>query len=269
MKNILVLVHDDPGQEARLQVALDLARLFDGHLTCVDVAMMPTIVAEYGVIAGAAELIANEIDSEHRNRDAIRARIASEDVPFSWIDATGEPGQALGDASGLADLVVVSRRLETSDYPDMIGLAGDLLTRAGRPVLAVPEGYARFDLDGRAVVAWDGSRDAEDALRAAVPLLAQVQSVMLLYAYDGSMRLPIESAAQYLYRHGIGCLIEERQELRSRPGDVILQAAASGGTKLVVMGGFGRSITIESLFGGASHRMLQASPVPVFLAHHR
>ena len=37
MKNVLLLVHDDVGQEARLQVALDLTRALDGHLSCVDV----------------------------------------------------------------------------------------------------------------------------------------------------------------------------------------------------------------------------------------
>ena len=41
MKNILLLVHDDPGQEARVQAALDLTRALDGHLTCLDVAAMP------------------------------------------------------------------------------------------------------------------------------------------------------------------------------------------------------------------------------------
>lgn len=35
MKNVLLLIHDDDGQEARLQVTLDLTRALDGHLTCV------------------------------------------------------------------------------------------------------------------------------------------------------------------------------------------------------------------------------------------
>src|SRR3989344_3652734 len=36
MKNILLLVHDDHGQEARLQAALDITRAVEGHLTCID-----------------------------------------------------------------------------------------------------------------------------------------------------------------------------------------------------------------------------------------
>jgi hypothetical protein len=38
MKNILLLVHDDVGQEARLQVALDVTRALTGHLESLDVA---------------------------------------------------------------------------------------------------------------------------------------------------------------------------------------------------------------------------------------
>ncbi len=54
MKNVLVLLHDDAGQEARFQCALDLTRAIDGHLTCVDVAMLPVAVEDYGVFASTA-----------------------------------------------------------------------------------------------------------------------------------------------------------------------------------------------------------------------
>ena len=40
MKNILLLVHDDHGQEARLQAALDITRAVEGHLTCVDAILL-------------------------------------------------------------------------------------------------------------------------------------------------------------------------------------------------------------------------------------
>ena len=32
MKNILLLIHDDQGQESRLQVALDVTRALGGHI---------------------------------------------------------------------------------------------------------------------------------------------------------------------------------------------------------------------------------------------
>ena len=47
MKNVLLLVHDDDGQELRLQASLDLVRALDGHLTCVDVPPPPIVAEEY------------------------------------------------------------------------------------------------------------------------------------------------------------------------------------------------------------------------------
>ena len=44
MKNILLFVHDDSGQEARFQVALDLTRALGGHLLCLDITYVPPLV---------------------------------------------------------------------------------------------------------------------------------------------------------------------------------------------------------------------------------
>lgn len=51
MKNVLLLVHDDKEQEARLRVALDVTRALSGHLTCVDVFTPPIIVSDYTGVA--------------------------------------------------------------------------------------------------------------------------------------------------------------------------------------------------------------------------
>lgn len=43
MKNILLLIHDDDGQEARLQAALDVTRSVGGHLTCLAIVVAPPV----------------------------------------------------------------------------------------------------------------------------------------------------------------------------------------------------------------------------------
>ena len=45
MKNILALMHDDSGQEARYQVALDVTRALEGHLTCLDLTYIPPMTS--------------------------------------------------------------------------------------------------------------------------------------------------------------------------------------------------------------------------------
>jgi nucleotide-binding universal stress UspA family protein len=269
MKNVLVLIHDDPGQESRLQVALDVTRALDGHLRCLDVSIVPETVTDYVDMGGGALPLNDEEASERRNRARTETRLQAEDVRFDWVDCTGDLARSLADASALADLVVINRELPDIRFPDMLLLADDLLGTIDKPILAVPREARGLNVFGRALVAWDGSADAEDALQAATPLLANAASVTLLYADDGSIGVPVEDAARYLARHGVPTLVDASQDVMRRPADTILEAASFTRADYVVMGAYGHSRLRETLFGGVTKRMLHECPVPVFLKHHR
>ena len=78
MKNILLLVHDDAGQEARFQASLDVCRALGGHLACLDVAILPKVTGDmYGA---TAMLLADERERESANRTKLESRLAAEDV---------------------------------------------------------------------------------------------------------------------------------------------------------------------------------------------
>lgn len=122
---------------------------------------------------------------------------------------------------------------------------------------------------GRAIVAWDGSPDAEAALTAAMPLLSLARCVTLYYADDKSMDTPIEDAARYLSRHGIEPVIK-REPIGIDRVDVALRCEAEmGHYDLVVMGAYGHARTMETIFGGATQGMLKRCRVPLLLVHHR
>ena len=95
MKNVLLLVHDDAGQEARLQCALDLTRAIEGHLACVDVAIMPRFMDDYVSSGGEGVLIAQEEAREARNRYRLEQRLTAEDVPWHWADGEGAIADSL------------------------------------------------------------------------------------------------------------------------------------------------------------------------------
>ena len=268
MRNILLLVHDDKGQEARLEAALDVRHALAGHLTCVDVSIVPEMVTDYISTGGTALLLADEQRNESRNAARVRARLSEGHVPFDWVDATGDLATCIRDAAGLADLVVTNRQLDNATFPDSVDLVGKLLVDEGLPVLAVPETARGFKIDGNALVAWDGSRAAQAALRAAIPLLKRAGSVTLLYVDDGSIKQPLGDAVRYLARHGIVATVR-REKTGARPGDTLLAAAHSGEADYLVMGGFGHARAIEAIFGGVTVRLLGESPVPLFLAHRR
>lgn len=267
MKNVLVLMHDDAGQEARFQSALDLTRAINGHLTCLDVAMLPVAIADYGVFGDAATLIACEQAAERRNRARMEPRLADEAVSYSWIDVTGDLAPSLRDSAGLNDVLVVNRQLDSTPYPQMYGVAGGVAVKSGKPVLAVPENARRFDVFGHAMIAWDGSREADAALRAAVPLLELAEQVTILEVDDGSISLPAFDAAEYLSRHGVKATILQRASAVDRPSTLILEELAARAASYLVMGGFGHSRMVEAMIGGVTRRMLHECPVPLFLAH--
>lgn len=267
MKNVLLLIHDDAGQEARLQAALDLTRALRGHLTCLDVVVMPIIPGDVYGATFQAELLSDAREREAANRARIEPRLAAEDVSYDWIDVTGELGRALQDSARMADLVVVNRQLDSISADDMRQVATQVVLGSGRAVVAVPEDARGFDAAGTALVAWDGSEQAMNALQSAIPLLRLASKVSLLEVDDGSVEIPAEEAATYLSRHDIHPVIVRRPSISAPAAEVIHAEAEAEGAGYVVMGGFGHSRIAEALFGGASRDMLRESSVPAFIRH--
>lgn len=266
MKNILVLMHDDAGQEARFQAALDLTRSLDGHLTCLDVAITPVTVNDYATLGGSALLLADERVNESKHRARMDVRLQAEGVPYDWVDAVGFVSPSVRDAAPLADLIVLNRDVEHM-YPDMEEIAGETLIKSGRPMVAVPAEARGFDAFGVALVAWDGSAEAERALRAAVPLLKLAKSVTIIAVDDGSIQWPANSAAVYLSRHNINATVQNIGDIVDIPSTILLEQIEHHKAAYLVMGGFGHSRFTEAVLGGVTRRMLRESPVPLLLAH--
>ncbi len=268
MRNVLLLVHDDAGQNARLEAALDLTRALDGHLLALSITTLPAVAADPYWPDSTGVLLADEHDRGQINRARVEERLLIEDVSWSMTTVTGHLAPSIEAAAGLADLIVVNCQLDGSAHPDMRALVADLLARTTTPVVAVPPDAPGFNVSGRALVAWDGSPACAAALRAATPLLRQADSVILLEIDDGSLQTPALEAATYLSRHDVNhpLIRIERAEGRTA-GDVLMAEIADRRCDYLVMGGFGHGRFIQALFGGVTRRLLGESPVPLVLAH--
>lgn len=267
MKNILVLIHDDAGQEARVQAALDVTRAIGGHLTCLDVTLQHVFPGDGMGGDAAVMMLEYESQTEAANKARLQARLAVEDVAWDWIDTTGFLESCLEQAASLADLIVVSRHCDAFPSPDMDRAAAGLIVKSGKPVLAVPDDVRGVNLAGTGLVAWDGSRAASEAIAAAVPLLRLAECVTIVEVDDGSVQAPAEDAAAYLSRHDIHPQIMRVPAEGDPASSVILAKANSARYDWLVMGGFSHSRFVEALFGGVTRRMLIESPIPLFLAH--
>ncbi len=267
MKTILLLVHDDEGQDARLEAALEIVRALDGHLACIDVTPSPIIAGDLYVGFGEAAIISDERGSEAANKIAVRDRLSREDVDWSWVDATGDIASCVTNRASFSDLILLNRALDDHRVPDMRGIVSRVLGHTHTPIVAMPPSLDRFEFD-RALVAWDGRSSAAAALRACVPLLALAARVEIFTAGDARADNDADpaDAAIYLSRYGIATETRMTDRGGDRVDRLIAEECRRWRADYVVMGAYGRGQWCE-VFGGVTKRMLRDSTVPLLMCH--
>ncbi|NNC71492.1 MAG: universal stress protein [Sphingomonadaceae bacterium] len=270
MKSVLLHIHRDHGQEARLQAALDIVRTFDGHLTCLQATPFETYIIgdPFGGVYALPQMIAEIRKGEEAERRTIEDRLKREGVSWDWLSYDGSAAKVLADNSWLADLAIVSVLTDKSESGRTPPIAADVVLHARAPVLVVPDEATGFDCSAGAMIAWNGSRESSQALRAALPLLRMADAVTVIcVAEEQSKGLPPTAAATFLSRHGVACnLVEQPREHRS-VADTLRAAISAGGPGYLVMGAFGHSRLRERVLGGVTHDLLANPPKPLLLAH--
>lgn len=267
MRSILLHIHSDPGQDSRLEAAAHLARLFEGQLTCIQPIAYPTYVAADPMAYAGAPALFEAIEANARElRQPIEARLAREAAPWEWMEVPGDAATAMVSESRLADLIVLSQT-EHDAPPEILPIVGDVAFHARAPVLAVPRGGAAFDAGCPALVAWNGSHEAANALRASAPLLAHAEAVHLITVGDQPESHAAAHAVRYLARHGIAVLAHERPHRDRSIAETLFDAARELEAGYLVLGAYGHSRFRERLIGGVTRWMLDHSTIPLFLAH--
>lgn len=268
MKSILLHVQDDPGMEARLQAALSIARATNGHVSCLHVTPISLYIASDGITG--AFMMPNFVETLDEMEKKIRARIEdglqNEDVSWDYEHVDGDAAQAIVSRSSLADLIVLGRYHHRETRFTPITLIGDVLQSARAPILVQPQELNSFDVFGTAVVGWNGSFEAANALRAALPLLQMAAAVHIVTVDEPKEHiLPSLAASTYLSRHGVASELHARPASARPVQDVINETAAVMGAAYIVMGGYGHSRAREFLFGGVARTLLKECPTPLLM----
>lgn len=269
MKSILLHIHDDTGLESRLQAAFDLARAFNGHITCLHATPLEDYLAMDPLVA--AEL-PEEFSGRMRERlRAFRARVEerlkAEDVGWDWVHVDELMSTALVRESLLADVVVLSIAGHAVMKDEPRPLAAKVAVRTEAPILAVPPSLDRLRLEAPALVAWNGSPEAAMAMRAAMPLLQLAPEVHLLEVEQDVARYPRDRAARYLARHGVRTQLLQERPSEGSVSRAIRTAASRLGVGVIVMGAYGHPRITEVLLGGVTQDLITDSPVPLLLSH--
>ena len=107
--------------------------------------------------------------------------------------------------AALADLVILGREPHRHDFPiPAMGMMGDLLHRAKTPLFIPGDEKAQVHVAGTALIAWDGSYEAANAVRASLGLLKIASDVAIVQvAEDKEQTFPGTKLLEYLSRHDI------------------------------------------------------------------
>lgn len=271
MTVVLVHIHDDDGQDARLDCALDLTKAFDAHLLCVQTLPYESYIAmdSLGGIYSLQDVRDRlQVDLD-REKTRLSAKLEAAQTQYEWRQIQGNPADTLIDQARLADWVILSRRLQSKQTggENPILIANHVAIHSRAPVIAVGPKASGFQVHDIAAVAWNGSPEAANALKLALPLLSRAQRVHIVEIGRPSEGVSAPEAAAYLLRHGIEAQICRRPV---KSGDVALtlcEALDDLGARYVVMGAYGHSRFRETMFGGVTRDMLDCATVPLVMAH--
>ena len=269
MKTILVPIDNDEGREARLQAAFDLARATSGHIGIVQVTPYAAYaVGDGGMGAFPVASLFEAIDAERtRTRTSVEARLASEDIAWDWHTLDGDLVDKLAMLARLADVIVMNSGPFSVAAGARMTITGDVAMAAPAPVLIVPPTCARVDFTGPTLIAWDGSKEAARAMRAAVPLLRLSSGVGILTVEEKNPDLRGRDAATWLARHGIAADVIERSDGGHGIEATIRSVVAEVGATWMVQGAYGHSRLRQTIFGGVTKGLLGDAPVPMLIAH--
>ncbi|MHA6347525.1 universal stress protein [Roseivivax sp. CAU 1761] len=276
---VAVLIGDTETDAAALRTAVNMTEAESSHLDVYCLAVEATPAD--GFLAGTAVLVAlpdrreAERHAEHLH-DEVKAALPTwrDDVQFHTVTTPAAQLQLrIGQLIRLADKIVVAAPYDADGVERRLQMAAldAALYEANIPVIVVPDKGAEIPLQMEKIaIAWDGSRAATAAVRAAIPMLRRAKHAEIIVVGPEVMSEgeagPGRDLALFLARHGISTSISILPLDRSSVAEVIMRQVMETGAQSLVMGGYGRSQMVEAIFGGTTRDMLNVVAVPLILS---
>ena len=205
------------------------------------------------------------LDNLTAMRDRFEQQAQATGVEAKLSVQPGQPVQIIVPRTQWADLVVapLTHPPDTSVLSQLSSGFINLLQRVPRPVLAVPSG-ANSALD-RVLLAYDGSRQAKEALYVSTYLAARWGvdlMVITVQKKSGPESAILSEARTYLEEHGV----DARYEIKTgEVASAILETAEAHQINLLVVGGFrGRALT-RVVLGSVVNEVLRAFHQPILI----
>jgi nucleotide-binding universal stress UspA family protein len=269
--NLLVHLNSDSGVDARLKLAVELARTRGARLTGLFAQVAPA--QHVGVVSNWPT--ADYTQAAQASRAAFAA--ATGGLEAEWVDLNrGDEGEMVGLATDFArhfDLILLGQRPADSPLspPDF---AEHLILNSGRPVLVLPFAGTFDQVGARPIFAWSDSRCSARGFYDGMMLAAKGADALVVglsrpddaqgFAYQKeSLRLAVAQLAA----HRIAARAEQLSLSEIGLMDALLNRAADHGADLLAIGAFGGGGYPLFSRGSGSRYMLKHMTAPVLFSH--
>ena len=275
LKDIVAFVDASPASDARLRLAVSLARAHDAHLVGVHVIAVPDVspAMRTGMLDRVLKLhLAGTKEAAAACEAKFHDLVNREGVRAEWRVARGEGAPVASLHARYADLAIIGQIDPDWASPIDPLPPDEVVLAAGRPLLVTPYAGHPGTVGERVLVAWNASREAARAVNDALPLLRTARTVTVIAinpasSVDEHGAEPGADIALHLSRHGIRADVERHTSEDVVVADLLLSRAADLAADLVVMGAYGHSRTRELVLGGVTQDMLRRMTVPVLMSH--
>ena len=266
--DIQVYVDNDIACDTRIENAVNLAMQFEARLAGLYSIRKVTVPAGIGAPASmgfyeAVDQQSNEQIELARNSFESKAAMSKGGGQFQTLD--GFLSNDLSMQSRYADLLIIPQDLGVEANLNPNYWPGSVLMTAGCPVLLLPDTKPINVPPQTALLAWDGSRESANALRAAWPMLKRVEKIDI--ASVSANDAEAMAIANYIGHHGVECEIHLLEGSEWNAGGILLEQACVLGSQLIIMGAYGHSRLREFVLGGTTRYILDHATLPVLFSH--
>jgi nucleotide-binding universal stress UspA family protein len=272
---VMVSLALDQSNEARLQVAGELAERFDAAIVGVAAAQFaPPLYFSDGA---EAQALLDEGAASVKRRLAgleaqFRAATKNRGGPAEWRSAMDYPARFALAQARCADIVVSGG--QSPAFSDAFALASpkDLVMQAGRPLLVVPDRANWLDLRS-VLVAWKDTSEARRAVADALPMLRKARNVTIATIPERDddrsvVTAGVTDVAAWLARHGVTATARICEGARNESAAAQLEkVAADVDAGLIVAGAYGHSRFRELILGGVTQFLVTQTARTVLLSH--
>jgi nucleotide-binding universal stress UspA family protein len=272
IKDLLVHLDETPASATRLQATLTLATSCGAQVTALYLIAEPFLPGMGGRHL-PAELLREHLAHGEAEAEAVLASAQADaerhGTTLAAIRASGPLDrlpQLLARHARCTDLTIVGQADLAAHGVDDTALIEAAFMDSGRPALVVPRQGPAVLPPRRAIVAWDGSREAARAANDAIPLLQLAEFVLVVDARDAGDHPGAELVA-HLVRHEVKAELRQVAGSGSGIAEILLAQAHADAADLLVMGGYGHSRLREMMLGGTTRSILEHMSLPVLFSH--